>query len=40
MVGLPSVENRQMITRTLLAKEHIEEGLNLREIVIMTEGYT
>jgi len=30
MVGLPSVENREMIFRTLLAKEKVEEP----------EGYT
>ncbi|KAL8253799.1 hypothetical protein R6Q59_032020 [Mikania micrantha] len=40
MVGLPSVENREMILTTLLAKEHIEEGLNLREVATMTEGFT
>ncbi|XP_076929212.1 uncharacterized protein LOC143593478 [Bidens hawaiensis] len=40
MVGLPSVENREMILRTLLAKEHIDDGLNLREVATMTEGYT
>ncbi|KAK1409003.1 hypothetical protein QVD17_41229 [Tagetes erecta] len=40
MVGLPSVENREMILKTLLAKEHIDEGLNLRELATMTEGYT
>ncbi|KAI3693655.1 hypothetical protein L1987_76603 [Smallanthus sonchifolius] len=40
MVGLPSVENREKILKTLLAKDHIEEGLNLRELATMTEGYT
>lgn len=40
MVGLPSVENREMILKTLLAKEHIDEGLKLRELATMTEGYT
>ncbi|XP_024994003.1 ribosome biogenesis ATPase RIX7 isoform X7 [Cynara cardunculus var. scolymus] len=40
MVGLPSVENRGMILRTLLAKENIEEGLNFSELATMTEGYS
>ncbi|KAK1286857.1 Katanin p60 ATPase-containing subunit A1 [Acorus calamus] len=40
MVGLPSVENRQMILRTLLAKEKVEEGLNFKELAMMTEGYS
>ncbi|KAK9076661.1 hypothetical protein SSX86_004995 [Deinandra increscens subsp. villosa] len=40
MVGLPSVENREMILNTLLAKEHVEAGLNLRELATLTEGYT
>ncbi|KAJ0559216.1 putative AAA+ ATPase domain, ATPase, AAA-type, core, AAA ATPase, AAA+ lid domain-containing protein [Helianthus annuus] len=40
MVGLPSVENREKILTTLLAKEQIDEGLNLKEVANMTEGYT
>ncbi|KAL5814263.1 hypothetical protein ACOSQ4_024904 [Xanthoceras sorbifolium] len=40
MVGLPSVENREMIFRTLLSKEKVEEGLNFKELATMTEGYT
>ncbi|KAB1215393.1 ATPase family AAA domain-containing protein 1-A [Morella rubra] len=40
MVGLPSVENRAMIFRTLLAKEKVEEGLDFKELANMTEGYT
>lgn len=40
MVGLPSVENRGMILKTLLAKENIEEGLNFSELATMTEGYS
>ncbi|KAK6947854.1 ATPase, AAA-type, core [Dillenia turbinata] len=40
MVGLPSVENREMILKTLLAKENVEEGLDFKEIAMMTEGYT
>lgn len=40
MVGLPSVENRAMIFRTLLAKEKVEEGLDFKDLANMTEGYT
>ncbi|KAJ9549926.1 hypothetical protein OSB04_022469 [Centaurea solstitialis] len=40
MVGLPSVENRGMILKTLLAKENIDEGLNFSELATMTEGYS
>jgi ATP-dependent 26S proteasome regulatory subunit len=40
MVGLPSVENREMILRTLLAKEKVEEGLDFKELASMTDGYT
>ncbi|PKI56897.1 hypothetical protein CRG98_022726 [Punica granatum] len=40
MVGLPTVENREKIFRTLLAKEQIEEGLDFKELATMTEGYT
>ncbi|KAK7822252.1 uncharacterized protein LOC112034429 [Quercus suber] len=40
MVGLPSVENREMIFRTLLSKEKVEEGLDFKELATMTEGYS
>lgn len=40
MVGLPSMENREMIFRTLLAKEKVEEELDFKELASMTEGYT
>ncbi|GMJ04429.1 DUO1-activated ATPase 1 [Hibiscus trionum] len=40
MVGLPGAENREKIFRTLLAKEHVEEGLDFTELALMTEGYT
>ncbi|XP_078431752.1 uncharacterized protein LOC144703461 [Wolffia australiana] len=40
MVGLPAVESRESILRTLLAKEKVEEGLNYRELATMTEGYS
>ncbi|KAK4279331.1 hypothetical protein QN277_011128 [Acacia crassicarpa] len=39
MVGLPSVENREMILTTLLAKEKTE-NLDLKELAAMTEGYS
>ncbi|KAM7272940.1 hypothetical protein ACFE04_027604 [Oxalis oulophora] len=39
MVGLPSVENREMILKTLLAKEKTE-GLDFKELAMMTEGYS
>lgn len=40
MVGLPSVENREKILRTLLSKEKVEEGLDYKELAVMTEGYS
>lgn len=40
MVGLPSVENREMILRTLLSKEKVQEGLDFKELATMTEGYS
>ncbi|KAI3710760.1 hypothetical protein L2E82_40553 [Cichorium intybus] len=40
MVGLPSVENREKILKTLLGKEKIDEGLNFSELATITEGYT
>ncbi|XP_061996324.1 uncharacterized protein LOC133714258 isoform X2 [Rosa rugosa] len=39
MVGLPSVENREMILKTLLAKEKVED-LDFKELASMTEGYS
>jgi len=39
-VGLPSVESRENILRTLLAKEKIEKELDFKEIATMTEGYS
>uniref|UniRef100_A0A5B6Z8N8 AAA+ ATPase domain-containing protein n=2 Tax=Davidia involucrata TaxID=16924 RepID=A0A5B6Z8N8_DAVIN len=39
MVGLPSAENREMILRTLLAKEKVED-LDFKELGTMTEGYS
>ncbi|CAN4077636.1 unnamed protein product [Withania somnifera] len=40
MVGLPSVENREMILKTVLAKERVDEGLDFKELATMTEGYS
>jgi len=40
MIGLPSVENREKILGTLLAKENLEEGFDFKEISTITEGYT
>ena len=39
MVGLPSVESREMILKTLLAKEKAED-LDFKELATMTEGYS
>ncbi|XP_028752015.1 ATP-dependent zinc metalloprotease FTSH, chloroplastic [Neltuma alba] len=39
MVGLPSVEAREIILKTLLAKENTE-NLDLKKVAVMTEGYT
>ncbi|KAG9144808.1 hypothetical protein Leryth_026364 [Lithospermum erythrorhizon] len=39
MVGLPSVDNREKILRTLLSKEHVED-LDFKELATMTEGYS
>ena len=40
MVGLPSAQNREMIMRSLLSKEKVDEGLDFKEIATMTEGYS
>ncbi|XP_076887511.1 uncharacterized protein LOC143537678 [Bidens hawaiensis] len=40
MVGLPSVEQREMIMRTLLLKESVIEGLDYRELANMTDGFS
>ncbi|XP_062120295.1 uncharacterized protein LOC133834637 [Humulus lupulus] len=39
MVGLPSVENREKILKTLLAKEKVE-NLDYKELATITEGYS
>ncbi|CAI9094208.1 OLC1v1029902C1 [Oldenlandia corymbosa var. corymbosa] len=40
MVGLPSAENREMIIKTLLAKEKVDANLDFKELATMTEGYS
>ncbi|KAI5006071.1 hypothetical protein ZWY2020_033314 [Hordeum vulgare] len=40
MVGLPSVQNREMIMRRLLSKEKVDEGLDYKELGTITEGYS
>lgn len=40
MVGLPSVDQRETIMKTLLSKESVSEGLDFREIANMTEGFS
>ncbi|XP_058184074.1 uncharacterized protein LOC131301704 isoform X2 [Rhododendron vialii] len=39
MVGLPSVESREMILKTLLGKEKVE-NLDFKELASMTEGFS
>ncbi|KAL9334761.1 hypothetical protein Peur_071942 [Populus x canadensis] len=39
MVGLPSIESRERILKTLLSKEKTE-GLDFKELATMTEGYS
>ncbi|KAB2608724.1 hypothetical protein D8674_011892 [Pyrus ussuriensis x Pyrus communis] len=40
LVGLPTVENREMILRTLLSKEKVEARLDFKELATMTEGFS
>ncbi|MED6191502.1 hypothetical protein PIB30_000600 [Stylosanthes scabra] len=40
MVGLPSVESREKILRTLLAKEKVDDELDFKQLATMTEGFT
>lgn len=40
MVGLPSVENREMILKTLLAMEKVDQDIDFKELAAMTEGYS
>ena len=39
MVGLPSVENKEKILMTLLAKESLEKGFDFKELATITKGY-
>lgn len=39
MVGLPSIESRELILKTLLAKEIVAD-LDYKELAAMTEGYS
>lgn len=39
MVDLPSVESREMILKTLLSKEKVED-LDFKELAAITEGYS
>lgn len=40
MVGLPTQESRELILRTLLSKEKIDENIDFKELATMTEGYS
>ncbi|PKA54460.1 Katanin p60 ATPase-containing subunit A1 [Apostasia shenzhenica] len=40
MVGLPSLESRELILRSLLSKEKVEVGLDYKELAAMTDGYS
>lgn len=40
MVGLPPVESRELILKSLLSKEKVEGGLEYKELAMMTEGYS
>ncbi|KAK9927079.1 hypothetical protein M0R45_024281 [Rubus argutus] len=40
LVGLPTADNREMIMRTLLAKEKVDDRLEFKELATMTEGYS
>ncbi|KAJ6798091.1 spastin-like isoform X4 [Iris pallida] len=40
MVGLPTLESRELILRTILSKEKVEECLDYKELATITEGYS
>ncbi|KAL6848867.1 hypothetical protein ACP4OV_021450 [Aristida adscensionis] len=40
MVGLPTTESRELILRTLLSKEKVDENIDFKELAAMTEGYS
>lgn len=40
MVGLPDVENREKILRSILAKEDLASNFDFKELAVMTEGHS
>lgn len=40
MVGLPAIENREKILRTVLSKEKVDDAVDFKELATMTEGYS
>ncbi|KAG8069184.1 hypothetical protein GUJ93_ZPchr0005g15503 [Zizania palustris] len=40
MVGLPTLDSRELILRTLLAKEKVAEDIDFKELATVTEGYS
>ncbi|XP_047165244.1 ribosome biogenesis ATPase RIX7-like [Vigna umbellata] len=40
MVGMPSLENREKILRTLLRREKVDKKFDFKELATMTEGYS
>ncbi|KAK8955441.1 Katanin p60 ATPase-containing subunit A1 [Platanthera guangdongensis] len=40
MVGLPSLESRELILKSLLSKEKVIEGLEYKELAAITDGYS
>lgn len=40
MVGLPTLESRELILKKLLSKEKVEEGIDFKELATLTEGYS
>ncbi|KAE8815669.1 Spastin [Hordeum vulgare] len=40
MVGLPTLESRELILKKLLSKEKVEEGIDFKELATSTEGYS
>lgn len=40
MVGLPTQESRELILRTVLSKEKVDENIEYKELATMTEGYS
>ena len=40
MVGLPSVVDREVILKTLLSKEKVDDSIDYKELATMTEGYS